>query len=190
MKAKRPLFAALLLCAALLAGCAAADPNAMQLRLADLDEDARLMLDIAGVEETVLRYDYTIDDSLYRLTLNVYQLEDGEWDCIFQDPRSQIDAEGMIGIAYDRINEGIRLALAPNEGQLFVPKEREDGAAPSGIYSVSLISPVDIVASEEIPLLIQVITDQACTLNSLDAFFEPEPYAGYEYVYAVTVRFD
>lgn len=189
---------ALLLAAAGLSGCtsmqkAEKQPD-MYIEAAQLSQEEKKLADLLGANTGQQIFDFSLDDSVRSMRINTYELSGGTWTLTDSSGMEFSDTEGRIALAFDKIAEGLRVA---------VQEEHRDGSAAystdpeteySGLSSATsmLSGRTEVVYEKEIPLVVQILTakDEVTSYN-VEYFEHPEKYEkyGYEHVYAITVRF-
>lgn len=202
MRSKR---AAALLLAALLAlaltGCGADGEKdkdkggAMTIAPAQLSEEERNLSELLALGmDSYHIFDFQVAGA-QSLTVNTYELVDGDWSLIQGGGGAELGAEtGRIALTFGKITDGVRLAFQ-TEGQLMSTSfQTEPGDDVSGMTfaSSSLDGPQAIELEQEIPLVLQVATAKnEVRMYQVDYFGMPRELAkhGYEHVYAITVTF-
>lgn len=179
-----------------LAGCREEPDNltaSMCLEPAQLTQEEQNIADLLGASAEHPIFDFTVDESVQSLQINTYVLSNGKWELIsggggqaFSDP------QGRIALGFDKIAEGVRVAVQSENtigstSYTCDPGEEFEGM---GCATSFLSSQTEIVYEQEIPLAVQIVTAKnQITSYAVDFFSRPEEYAGYEHVYAITVRF-
>ena len=175
---------ALLLCVVMsisLSACAENNLDRMYIEEAQLTEEEKNIAELLGLNQEYRLYDFSIDDTVKSMQINIYELIDGEWHIIAGGGGQAFeDSEGRIALGFDNVADGLRIA---------VQSEHNSGMG----YATSTLSDKQkIVYDQEIPLVIQIITSKNEVHSYVvDYFFQPEEYEkyDYEYVYAITVLF-
>ena len=180
---------------AALTGCnEEADNPSMYIEPAQLTEEEENITALLGVDTEYYMFDFALDGKAQSLQINTYALSNGEWNLISGGGgQSFTDAEGRIVLGFDKIAEGVRIAVQDSEGvggsasYACEPADNFDGM---GCAASFLSNRTEIVYEQEIPLAVQIITAKN-RINSytVEYFNSPEEYAGYEHVYAITARF-
>lgn len=191
---KRPLFLLALCLALLLCACAKTEP-AMYIEPAQLTQEEQNIADLLGVNLDAHIFDFQVDDTVQRMSINVYELIDGQWQLFCGGGgQSFTDAKGRILLDFDNIRESFREAVQSEHSSgstAWESESTEDLAGASRATSL-LTQRTEIVYEQEVPLAIQIVTTKN-EIRSFDPsyYFHPEDYAryGYEHVYAVTVLF-
>lgn len=160
---------------------------------AQLTEQEENIAALLGLNTEHHIFDFTVDDKVQSLQFNTYEMLNGEWRMISGGGGQAFsDAEGRIALGFDRIAEGIRIAVQSEHtsGSTSYGAEPADDLTGMGCATSFLSSQTEIVYEQEIPLVVQIITAKN-QINSytVEFFNSPEKYAEYEHVYAVTVRF-
>lgn len=186
------LFAALGLC-----GCGGKAGDTMYIEPAQLTEKEKDIADLLGLDTKQRIFDFSVDDTVQSVSIRVYQLIDGAWTLrsgggglAFADP------EGRIALGFDDLTEGLRVAVQSESTGDLTAYEKETGDEQEmtgmGCTTSVLSDRTEIVYEKEIPLVIQIITAKNEIKSYVVDYFEhPEEYEkyGYEYVYAITVKF-
>lgn len=176
-----------------LMGCEAQKP-AMEVSPAQLTAEEESIASLLGADTNQKLFDFTVDDSAQTIQINTYRLVNGSWALEsggggWRMPASQ----GRILLGFDRIPEELRVGIQCGEDQsitTFGTREVEFEAA--GCATSYLSEPVAVTYGEEIPLVIQILTDQNSLVSyGVEYFHHPEEYEkwGHEAVYAITVNF-
>ena len=138
-------------------------------------------------------YDFVVDDTVQRLQVNFYQMVDGQWDRTSGSDQAFTDGKGRIAFQFDRIPDGVRVALqSEHAGGSYTYLGQPDAVLPGGCATSRLSDRTSILYEEEIPLVLQVVTAKNEVVSyQTDYFFQPEELdaLGYEGVYAITIRF-
>ena len=128
--------------------------------------------------------------------MNTYRLIDGEWALeTGGGGQAFSDTEGRIALAFERLDEGIRIAIQSEHtgGSTTYDGERNADLKEIDSFATSVLSEkTKVVYEEEIPLAVQIITSNNQVVSyQVDYFNTPEEYEklGYEGVFAITVRF-
>lgn len=185
-------FLVILLCAALLCGCA----RSSTLAPASLSESERRLGWLLGLDHDQWLYDFSTGDEIQSIHIAVYRLADGQWERASGGGGYACTAgKGRMALGFDDLAEVVRFAVQGNDMNV-----RSSGVRTTGSHSdeslsclaVCLNQAVAIVPDQEIPMALQVFSSQMEIPNySLDAFHTPEVIAadGHEAVYAVTITF-
>ena len=171
-------------------------PEKMYIEPARLTEEEEKIAALLGLNTEQRIFDFELDETVQSIQVNTYRLMDGEWKLetggggqAFSDPN------GRIALAFDRLDEGIRIAIQSDHtgGSTEYKSERNGDLEEIGSFATSLLSEkTDVEYEEEIPLAVQVITTSNQIMSyQVDYFHSPEEYEklGYEGVFAITVRF-
>ena len=141
-------------------------------------------------------FDFVLDESVQSIQVNTYRLIDGEWKLeTGGGGQAFSDMDGRIALDFERLDEGIRIAIQSEHtgGSTEYESERNEDLNEIGSFATSVLSEkTDVVYEEEIPLAVQVITSSNQVMSyQVDYFNSPEEYEklGYEGVFAITIRF-
>ena len=141
-------------------------------------------------------YDFVLDETVQSIQVNTYRLMDGEWKLeTGGGGQAFSDAKGRIALSFERLDEGIRIAIQSEHtgGSTKYNSERNEDLNEIGSYTTSILSEkTEFAYEEEIPLAVQIITSKNEVVSyQVDYFNSPEEYEkfGYEGVFAITVRF-
>ena len=168
----------------------------MYIEPAQLTEEEENIAGLLGLNTKHRIYDFVLDDTVQTIQVNTYRLVDGEWKLeTGGGGQAFSDITGRIALGFERIDEGIRIAIQSEHtgGSTEYESERNEELSEIGGFATSILSDkTEIVYEEEIPLVIQVITSKNEVVSyQVDYFNTPEEYEklGYEGVFAVTIRF-
>lgn len=196
MKKAICLLAALLL--AVFAGCSALAQERQQgkyLQPAQLSEQEQDIAQLLGAGTQARIFDFSLDSAVQSLQVSLYRLQDGAWEPELGGSSLRFtDSKGRILFDFDRLAEGMRIAIQSEHENSSTGYEREPEPGWDKLScATSLLSEqTGIRYGEEIPIAIQILTDKN-TVRSFDPsyFAHPEEYAalGYEQVYALTLCF-
>ena len=172
----------------------------MSIRKAELTEEELRMAQLIGSQSALSDiicsiFDFSVDESVEKLQLNTYRLNDGEWELISGGGGEALkDTEGRISLNFGNIGDGMRIAIQSENTSSSTDWKT---SAPQNLHGVSTVTSyltevTDIEYEKEIPLVIQIST-KANSISSYgkEYFYSPEKYEEQEYesIYAVTVRF-
>ena len=189
---------ALLLCVVMsisLSACAENNLDRMYIEEAQLTEEEKNIAELLGLNQEYCLYDFSIDDTVKSMQINIYELIDGEWHIIAGGGGQAFeDSEGRLALGFDNVADGLRIAVQSehNSGSTSYFKESKNDITGMGYATSTLSDKQKIVYDQEIPLVIQIITSKNEVHSYVvDYFFQPEEYEkyDYEYVYAITVLF-
>ena len=181
-----------------MAGCSGTPMSAekMYIQPAQLTEEEEKIAELLGLNTKQRIFDFVLDESVQCIQVNTYRLIDGEWKLetggggqAFSDP------DGRIALDFERLDEGIRIAIQSEHtgGSTEYESERNEDLNEIGSFATSVLSEkTEFNYEEEIPLAVQVITSSnQVTSYQVDYFNSPEEYEklGYEGVFAITIRF-
>jgi len=167
----------------------------MYIEEAQLTEEEKNIAELLGLNQEYRLYDFSIDDTVKSMQINIYELIDGEWHIIAGGGGQAFeDSEGRIALGFDNVADGLRIAVQSehNSGSTSYFKESKNDITGMGYATSTLSDKQKIVYDQEIPLVIQIITSKNEVHSYVvDYFFQPEEYEkyDYEYVYAITVLF-
>lgn len=158
-----------------------------------LTEKEAALLKFVGPEEEVQIFQFSLDDHVKSMQINIYELRDGKWHLLAGGGGSQLNnTKGRIALTFDDIGTKVRYAV---EGMKSSVHRRTDGAdhEPGGGFKNYLSGKKFIEYDVEIPLAVQVLTGEGTFSEfKLDKVFaEPENYTSDEFkrVYAITCMF-
>lgn len=188
----------LLLCTALavlLSACGKAPAPRMYIEAAQLTEQEQNIIDLLAPTPAAPLYDFSLDDTVAHIQVNVYELIDGQWQ-----PRNGScdwalqDTNGRLVLSFEKIRNGLCVGIqSPQQQQHFSVSndlpELEEGM---GCATARLSSRTEVVYQQEIPLVVQILTTKnEIRTHGVDSFYHPEAFAqyGYEHIYAITVMF-
>lgn len=161
---------------------------------AQLNEDEKAIAGLLGLNTEQRIYDFVLDDTVKSMEFSVYELKDGAWEPVSDGARIFEDEKGRIAVGFDKIAEGFRFAVQSKShggADTYVSGEECDFAG-MAVHTSAMADRTQIVYDEEIPLAVQIITSKNEVRSyGPEGFNTPEIYAesGYEYVYAITIRF-
>jgi len=193
---KRILVSLVVLCLVLaLAGCGEEAP-AMNIGPASLTQAEEAIAKLLGADTGSPIFDFQVDDTVQKLSVNAYELVDGQWELFYGGGgRPFTDEKGRLALEFDTIRDGIREAV---QSEHVSGSSSFESSAPLGLpegfhrATSRLENRQEIVYDQEIPLVIQILTSRN-EVRSFDPsyFHHPEEYEkyGYEHVFAITVVF-
>ena len=179
-------------------GCSDIEKTAekMYIEPAQLTEEEEKIAALLGLDTQQKIYDFVLDETVQSIQVNTYRLMDGEWKLeTGGGGQAFSDATGRIALSFERLDEGIRIAIQSEHtgGSTKYDSERNDDLNEIGNYTTSILSEkTEFAYEEEIPLAVQIITSKNEVVSyQVDYFNSPEEYEkfGYEGVFAITVRF-
>ena len=179
-------------------GCSDVPKSAekMYIEPAQLTEEEEKIAALLGLNTKQRIFDFVLDESVQSIQVNTYRLIDGEWKLeTGGGGQAFSDMDGRIALDFERLDEGIRIAIQSEHtgGSTEYESERNEDLNEIGSFATSVLSEkTDIVYEEEIPLAVQVITSSNQVMSyQVDYFNSPEEYEklGYEGVFAITIRF-
>lgn len=186
----------LVLSAALLPACQSTSrlPD-MYIEKAQLTKEEAKIADLLGADSGQLIYDFTLDETVQSVQVNMYELIDGKWVMNSGGGGQAFsDKEGRLALGFENLAEGLRIALQSEHGSgaAAYSTEGEEQTVAMSRTTSSLSHLAEITYEQELPLAVQILTSQN-RVNSYDVeyFFTPGEYEkyGYEHVYAITIRF-
>lgn len=173
----------------------------MEMTVADLTAEEERMTSLLGTDKSVSLYDFTVDDTLQKITVYAYELgEDGTWHRISGAGTYFTEPTGRLALSFDLIGESITLSTQGKSETNHTTHVRDDyGTLEDELNEAGMMtitekrqSAAKIVYGKEIPVAIQGITPnyEAASLSISD-FDNPQSLldAGYECAYAVTIIF-
>jgi len=181
-----------------MAGCSDKLKSAekMYIEPAQLTEEEEKIAALLGLNTKQRIFDFVLDESVQSIQVNTYRLIDGEWKLeTGGGGQAFSDMDGRIALDFERLDEGIRIAIQSEHtgGSTEYESERNEDLNEIGSFATSVLSEkTDVVYEEEIPLAVQVITSSNQVMSyQVDYFNSPEEYEklGYEGVFAITIRF-
>ena len=168
----------------------------MYIEPAQLTEEEEKIAASLGLNTQQKIYDFVLDETVQSIQVNTYRLIDGEWKLeTGGGGQAFSDATGRIALSFERLDEGIRIAIQSEHtgGSTKYDSERNEDLNEIGNYTTSILSEkTEFAYEEEIPLAVQIITSKNEVVSyQVDYFNSPEEYEkfGYEGVFAITVRF-
>lgn len=179
-------------------GCSDIEKTAgkMYIEPAQLTEEEEKIAALLGLDAQQKIYDFVLDETVQSIQVNTYRLMDGEWKLETGGGGQALsDAKGRIALSFERLDEGIRIAIQSEHtgGSTKYDSERNKDLNEIGNYTTSILSEkTEFAYEEEIPLAVQIITSKNEVVSyQVDYFNSPEEYEkfGYEGVFAITVRF-
>ena len=179
-------------------GCSDIEKTAekMYIEPAQLTEEEEKIAALLGLDTQQKIYDFVLDETVQSIQVNTYRLMDGEWKLeTGGGGQAFSDAKGRIALSFERLDEGIRIAIQSEHtgGSTKYNSERNEDLNEIGSYTTSILSEkTEFAYEEEIPLAVQIITSKNEVVSyQVDYFNSPEEYEkfGYEGVFAITVRF-
>lgn len=181
-----------------MAGCSDTSKRAkkMYIEPAQLTEEEENIAELLGLNTKQRIFDFVLDGSVQSIQVNTYRLIDGEWKLeTGGGGQAFSDVKGRIALDFERLDEGIRIAIQSEHagGSTEYESERNEDLMEIGGFATSILSEkTEFNYEEEIPLAVQVITSNNQVVSyQVDYFNSPEEYEklGYEGVFAITIRF-
>ena len=179
-------------------GCSDAPKTAekMYIEPAQLTEEEEKIAALLGLNTEQRIFDFELDETVQSIQVNTYRLIEGEWKLeTGGGGQAFSDTDGRIALAFDRLDEGLRIAIQSDHtgGSTEYKSERNEDLEEIGSFATSVLSEkIEFDYEEEIPLAVQVITSNNQIMSyQVDYFHSPEEYEklGYEGVFAITIRF-
>lgn len=179
-------------------GCSDAPKTAekMYIEPAQLTEEEEKIAALLGLNTEQRIFDFELDETVQSIQVNTYRLIEGEWKLeTGGGGQAFSDTDGRIALAFDRLDEGLRIAIQSEHtgGSTEYKSERNEDLNEIGSFATSVLSEkTEFDYEEEIPLALQVITSNNQIMSyQVDYFHSPEEYEklGYEGVFAITIRF-
>lgn len=168
----------------------------MYIEPSQLTEEEEKIAALLGLNTQQQIYDFVLDETVQSIQVNTYRLIDGEWKLeTGGGGQAFSDATGRIALSFERLDEGIRIAIQSEHsgGSTEYDGERNEDLNEIGGYATSILSEkTEFAYEEEIPLVVQIITSKNEVVSyQVDYFNSPEEYEKFEYegVFAITVRF-
>ena len=168
----------------------------MYIEPSQLTEEEEKIAALLGLDTQQKIYDFVLDETVQSIQVNTYRLIDGEWKLeTGGGGQAFSDATGRIALSFERLDEGIRIAIQSEHsgGSTEYDSERNEDLNEIGGYATSILSEkTEFAYEEEIPLVVQIITSKNEVVSyQVDYFNSPEEYEKFEYegVFAITVRF-
>ena len=181
-----------------MAGCSNIEKTAekMYIEPAQLTQEEEKIAALLGLNTQQKIYDFVLDETVQSIQVNTYRLIDGEWKLeTGGGGQAFSDVTGRIALSFERLDEGIRIAIQSEHsgGSTEYESERNEDLNEIGSYATSILSEkTEFAYEEEIPLAVQIITSKNQVVSyQVDYFNSPEEYEkfGYEGVFAITIRF-
>ena len=176
----------------LLAGCSQGDEE-MTIFPAGFTAKERDLMWLLGKENDQHIFDFLPGKDVKTMDITVWKLNGKEWEELHKSSRQFVDERGRIAFEFDNIGEYISIALQSETNSGRVTNTGKEVAMRVSATTSCLNKTEKIVYGKEIPLIVQVVTTKnMVTAHGVESFENPEVYLtdNYEYVYAVTVKFD
>lgn len=171
---------------------------AMYVEPAQLTEQEKNITKLLSNDDGSKIFDFCLDENAQSIHVTTYELIDGKWKA-GQSASDYVaaDAKGRIALTFDRIGQGLRVAIQNETGNSSaisgVPsnppaEEKED----TGCATSFLSERTEATYDKEIPLVVQIETSKGeISSYAVDYFYTPEEYAkhDYDHIYAITVQF-
>lgn len=182
----------------LLSACSGEQTHApaMWPRKAELTPEEENICRLLGADPGGAIFDYAADETVRSLHLTVYHLSpEGVWEPLGLGGRYALELPaGRIALTFDRLPEGMRIALQTENGTSASSHTAGETGNFSDMSAATALAAdtAEILYGTEIPPAVQVITAQNAVISyDPSVFFEPERYLshGYEHVYTITALF-
>lgn len=165
--------------------------NNLKIEAASLTEEESNILKLFGADIDSKIFDYIVDENTKSVRIKQYILDENlEWKEQGSSSSQIKDLKGRIAIS---INEelGLRIAFQDKNGVTSWSSDSEKwGDTINKARATSWANNSDIVYEQEIPLVIQIITQSnEITTYGVDSFFDTERLKGHDSVIAVTITF-
>jgi hypothetical protein len=165
--------------------------NNFKIEVASLTEEESNVLKLFGADIDSKIFDYIVDENTKSVHIKQYILdENSEWKEQGSSSGQIKDLKGRIAIS---INEklGLRIAFQDKNGVTSWSSDSEKwGDTTNKARATSWANNSDIVYEQEIPLVIQIITQSnEISTYGVDSFFDTERLKGHDSVIAVTITF-
>lgn len=137
-------------------------------------------------------FDFTAPEGAQQVVITQWELKDGQWDVFEADTLALTNAKGRLGFSWDMLYNDANVVLRTEETTFAVGHANPEWDYPTGEQTVTIFQSMDteIVLDEEIPLLMQIITNNAeAPVIPLECWQETERYAEHADIRLVTVRF-
>ena len=179
-------------------GCSDTPKSAekMYIEPAQLTEEEEKIAALLRLNTKQRIFDFVLDESVQSIQVNTYRLIDGEWKLeTGGGGQAFSDMNGRIALDFERLDEGIRIAIQSERtgSSTEYESERNEDLKEIGGFATSVLSEkIEFDYEEEIPLAVQVITSNNQVVSyQVDYFNSPKEYEklGYEGVFAITIRF-
>ncbi|MCI6926741.1 hypothetical protein [Butyricicoccus porcorum] len=170
MKRKTHLLSALLTGILTLVLCGCGKASTPTIRQSDLSQDARQISTIFG--DDAAYFDFTTDDTISHAVLTVYTCQNGSWT--EQDNLMELDEiqPGSYRLGIRRMDDTITAALLEGDASSIfngtVPPENIAALDDGSISGATQLEAQDIIAGEEIPLLVRAADRDALEVLDLD----------------------
>jgi len=196
---KTKLFALFTLLALCLSACSAEAAPAMYIQPAELNEEEEAVAKLLGADTSQHLYDIVLDGTARKISVQVYELIDGEWESFSGGGGTALeesDKKGRIAFGFEDLRKDFRQAIQFGKDCSAVSwhAPEEETGEPDGMATTTayLSNRTEIVYEKEVPIAVQIVTSKnEVTSYDPEYFFRPEEYEkfGYEHVYALTVLF-
>lgn len=186
----------LLLCAALLTGCAAQEAKPkMYITPAELNEDEQAIAKLLGANANQNIFDYVVDETLQSVSVKTYELVNGQWEPSLGGGGTAVSGtKGRLALDFDVLPDRLRVAFqhegaySATENKALKPLNAE------GLSRMSsrMIGQTAVEYEREIPLVMQIVTRKSEVRSyAPEDFYDPSQIAadGHDHVYVATITF-
>lgn len=144
-----------------LAACGEKTTETMYLAPAELTKEEQGILDLLEVTpDQFLIYDFSLEDGIEKLEVNLYELEDGSWKPLISGGQPFEDTQGRIALSFTKLTQGLKVGVQSEHqnGATAYTRNPEEDEESSGCATVKLSEKKQVAWDEEIPLVVQVMT--------------------------------
>ena len=116
----------------------------MYIEPAQLTEEEEKIAALLGLNTQQQIYDFVLDETVQSIQVNTYRLIDGEWKLeTGGGGQAFSDATGRIALSFERLDEGIRIAIQSEHsgGSTEYDSERNEDLNEIGSYATSICAP-------------------------------------------------
>ena len=116
----------------------------MYIEPAQLTEEEEKIAALLGLNTQQQIYDFVLDETVQSIQVNTYRLIDGEWKLeTGGGGQAFSDATGRIALSFERLDEGIRIAIQSEHsgGSTEYDSERNEDLNEIGGYATSICAP-------------------------------------------------
>lgn len=171
----------------------AREPIVPRLRPLDWTPENLALLDALGENELHDHHlsDFIAPEGTQKLIVTQWALRDGQWHTPGSRTLLLEDAKGQLGLCWDNLCGPVNIVLRTSTHAIAVSHIIQDWERPTGsqTFVVYQIMDIPILLEEEIPLVMQIVTDAQDPVIALESWQETERLAGHIDVRLVTVRF-
>ena len=115
----------------------------MYIEPAQLTEEEEKIAALLGLNTQQKIYDFVLDETVQSIQVNTYRLMDGKWKLeTGGGGQAFSDAVGRIALSFERLDEGIRIAIQSEhtDGSTEYNSERNEDLNGIGSYTTSILS--------------------------------------------------